>query len=373
MRQLVKALFKVGYQSVRMSRIVRLEITEGAETLKKLLVQQKDKRSYQRVQALYLLKIQQVKTVEHLAIIIGRSRSTVQRWLSQYRSGGLAKMLEVKKSPGKEPLIPQWAVERLKVELSDPEGFTSYKEVKIWLEALLDIKVKYDVVHHLVHNKLKANLKVPRPVSVKQPLGVIDAFKKKLPQQLEALVQKVRQVYKSWERLRYWCQDESRIGLHTMRGRLLTLKGVKPKGKMQWDFQALWLYGLVEPLTGESFFYEFCHLDTVCFEKFLELFTQAYPEDMHIIQLDNSGCHQALDLSLPENVILLFQPPHCPEVNPIERLWSEIKKALKWEWFTNLDELRLGVKKALQNLNQTLIASVTGWQFIIEALAVAGI
>jgi hypothetical protein len=31
------------------------------------LVQQKDKRSYQRVQALYLLKIQQVKTVEYLA------------------------------------------------------------------------------------------------------------------------------------------------------------------------------------------------------------------------------------------------------------------------------------------------------------------
>jgi hypothetical protein len=56
MRQLVKALFKVGYQVVRMSRIVKLEITEGAETLKKLLVKQKDKRNYQRVQALYLLK-----------------------------------------------------------------------------------------------------------------------------------------------------------------------------------------------------------------------------------------------------------------------------------------------------------------------------
>ena len=64
-------------------------------------------------------------------------------------------------------------------------------------------------------------------------------------------------------------------------------------------------------------------------EKFLELFAQAYPKDIHIIQLDNGGCHQALDLSLPENVILLFQPPHCPEANPIERLWLEIKKALK--------------------------------------------
>jgi transposase len=190
-----------------MARVVKIEIIEEAETLKKLLVQQKDKRKYQRVQALYLLKIQQVETVEHLAIIIGRSRSTVQRWLSQYRSGGLAKMLEVGKSPGKEPLIPQWAVERLKAELSEPEGFTSYKEVKIWLEAVLDIKVKYDVVHHLVHDKLKARLKVPRPVSVKQIEGEIEAFKKKLPQQLETLIDQVRQVYKSWQRLRYWCHS----------------------------------------------------------------------------------------------------------------------------------------------------------------------
>jgi transposase len=356
-----------------MTRIIKIEIREEAETLKKLLVQQKDKRRFERVQALYLLKIRQVETVEHLAVIIGRGRRTISRWLSQYRSGGLAQMLEVGKSPGKEPLIPQWAVERLKTELADPEGFTSYKEVKLWLEALLDIKVKYDVVHHLVHDKLKAKLKVPRPVSAKQVEGAIESFKKKLPQELEAIVERVNKFYQPWSRLRYWCQDESRMGLHTMQGRLLTLTGVKPKGKVQWNFQALWLYGLVEPLTGDSFFYEFCHLDTVCFEKFLELFSQANPEDIHIIQLDNGGCHQALDLSLPENVILLFQPPHCPEVNPIERLWEEIKKSLKWELFTSLEQLRLGVRKILQDLNQTLITSVTGWQFIIEALELAGI
>ncbi len=161
-----------------MPRVIKIEITEEASTLKKLLVQQKGKRGFERVQAIYLLKIGQVKTVEHLSVIIGRHRRTLQRWLSQYRSWGLEKMLEVKKNPGKESLIPQWAVERLKAELSIPEGFTSYKEVKLWLEALLDIKVKYDVVHYLVHDKLKAKLKVPRFVSIKQPEGAVEAFKK---------------------------------------------------------------------------------------------------------------------------------------------------------------------------------------------------
>ena len=84
----------------------------------------------------------------------------------------------------------------------------------------------------------------------------------------------------------------------------------------------MWLYGAVEPLTGARFFYEFTHLDTVCFEKFLELFASENPEDLHLIQLDNGGFHNSLNLSIPENIILLFQPAYSPEVNPIERLWG---------------------------------------------------
>jgi len=51
------------------------------------------------------------------------------------------------------------------------------------------------------------------------------------------------------------------MGLHTIQRRKLTDKGIKPQGKVQWDFTYLWLYGAVEPLIGASFFYEFTHLD----------------------------------------------------------------------------------------------------------------
>lgn len=27
--------------------------------------------------------------------------------------------------------------------------------------------------------------------------------------------------------------------------------------------------------------------------------------------------HKAKHLQIPDNIILLFQPPHCPELNPI--------------------------------------------------------
>jgi transposase len=163
----------------------------------------------------------------------------------------------------------------------------------------------------------------------------------------------------------------SRMGLHTIQRIKLTGYGLKPQKKVQWDFTYLWLYGAVEPLTGACFFYEFTHLYTVCFEKFLELFASEYPEDLHLIQLDNGGFRDSLNLSIPENVILLFQPAYSPEVNPTERLWGYVKEQLKWLRFERIEELRAAVQKELKILNKEVIASLTGWEFILEALSVA--
>ena len=109
----------------------------------------------------------------------------------------------------------------------------------------------------------------------------------------------------------------------------------------------------------------------MCFEKFLELFANKYPLDLHIIQVDNGGFHNSLNLSIPENVILLFQPAYSPEVNPIERLWGYVKEQLKWLRFEHIEELRAAVQKKLNKLTNEVIASLTGWQFILEALSVA--
>jgi hypothetical protein len=50
----------------------------------------------------------------------------------------------------------------------------------------------------------------------------------------------------------YWCQDETRIGLKTIERQKITARGIKPIGKVQWNFKAYYLYGAVAPQTGES-------------------------------------------------------------------------------------------------------------------------
>ena len=70
-------------------------------------------------------------------------------------------------------------------------------------------------------------------------------------------------------------------------------------------------------------------------------------------------------------MILLFQPAYSPEVNPIERLCGYIKEQLKWLRFEQIEELRAAVQKELNKLTNEVIASLTGWQFILEAISVA--
>lgn len=169
--------------------------------------------------------------------------------------------------------------------------------------------------------------------------------------------------------IRYFAQDESRFGLKTLIGRLITACGIKPIGAWQWLFKAFWLYGAVEPLTGSSFCLQFSHVDTQCYQRFLDEFSKAYPDSLNILQVDNGRFHKGKSLVVPENIILLFQPPYCPELNPIERLWEHLKANLKWASFKTLAQLQTKVDQLLAELTPEVTASITGYSFILDALS----
>jgi transposase len=137
---------------------------------------------------------------------------------------------------------------------------------------------------------------------------------------------------------------------------------------IQWQFEAFYLYGAVEPLTGESFFLEFSYLNSVCFQAFLNEFSETYLDSLNILQVDNGSAHLAKNLMIPENIILLFQPAYSPDVNPIERVWQSLKDKLSWLTVETLDELRKAMDSVLNSLTAECIASLTGYDFILSAL-----
>ena len=72
-----------------MAGVTKVKIKESAEELHELLRKQKTALAKERIQALYLLKIEQVKTIKDLAVVLGRGTATVQRWLKAYTESGI--------------------------------------------------------------------------------------------------------------------------------------------------------------------------------------------------------------------------------------------------------------------------------------------
>ena len=352
-----------------MSRSISIEITESAEELKELMNDQTRAKFRERLQILYWIKTGRFRSLQDLSDYLGRSKSVIVKWLRTYRTQGLAALLEWNYHGGRRSKLSEAVLDSLQQRLNDPmAGFNSYKEVKLWLFEEQGLEIPYSTIHRIVRYQLHAKLKVARPTSLHRDDTAVVDFKKKLPDRLE-LIDILQNVQGNPTLpLRYWSQDESRIGLKTITRCILTALGVKPVGPMQWIFQSFYLYGAVEPLTGDSFFLEFSHLDADCFQIFLEQFSQAHPHSLNVIQLDNGRFHFAKKLQIPENVVLLFQPPYSPDINPIERVWQFIKDQLRWLNLKNLDELRRKVDEVIQSITPNQIASLTSFDFILTAL-----
>lgn len=170
------------------------------------------------------------------------------------------------------------------------------------------------------------------------------------------------------EQLRYLAQDETRIGRKTETKRVITARGVKPQVKVQWPREAFWLYGVVEPLSGWQWTQEYDKLNSENFQAFLKALSVQLGSTVAVMQMDRAPAHRCQDIEWPENIIPIFQPAHCPELNPIERLWQFLKRVWKGENFASLDALRQRVTQELDRLSAAQVQSLTSFDFILDAL-----
>lgn len=168
--------------------------------------------------------------------------------------------------------------------------------------------------------------------------------------------------------MRYLCQDETRLGLKSETGKVITAFGVKPVVQVQWQRDNFWLYGVVEPLSGWHFTQEYSHFNTEHFQQFIDALSEQLGEEIAVIQLDQAGAHMTSALRWPENLIPICQPAHSPELNPIERVWQFIKAQLKGERFATLEQLRERLTQVLEQITPERIISLSSYDFILEAL-----
>jgi hypothetical protein len=267
-------------------------------------------------------------------------------------------------------IIPREALEELEARLKTEAGFGRFADIQSWLKDQYGVDVAYSTVHGLVRYGLGAAPKTVRPVSEKQDPEAVEAFKKKRPFPLAEIAKPCLTRYAA---LRYWVQDESNFSLKTLVRRRITARGVRPRVKTKSVRQGYSLYGAVEIRTGEHFLFEGARMNTQGFQTFIDSFAGKYPDDFHVLQVDNAKFHTSAKLALPPNIMLLYQPPYSPETNPIEQVWSWVKGRLAGEIFETVDQLKERVRDLIAGAGNAVFKSIVHREFILNALQQAAI
>jgi hypothetical protein len=108
-------------------------------------------------------------------------------------------------------------------------------------------------------------------------------------------------------------------------------------------------------------------LNTPGFQLFLDHFVATDPTSFPLLLLDNGAFHKAHALRLPPNIGLLFFPPYSPELNPIERLWRDLKDWLAPYHPTSLAELSDLLCERLKHYSAATLRSLTGFSYLLAA------
>jgi hypothetical protein len=94
-----------------------------------------------------------------------------------------------------------------------------------------------------------------------------------------------------------------------------------PIGVVPHAFEWVSIDGAVAPTTGARFFRERPYRNAERCQLFVDALAQALPDR----------------LTIPAHVRLVFLPPYAPELNPIERVWRDLKDDIAWQQLPHVD------------------------------------
>ena len=145
--------------------------------------------------------------------------------------------------------------------------------------------------------------------------------------------------------------DEGRCGLQSTVTRIGAKRGEPLPVKVQQGYKSFYVYSCVSPHSGESFSLFLPEVNTEMMNIFFEELSREYPNKDIVMILDQAGWHKAKDLKVPQNIALMFLPPYCPELNPVEKLWQWLRKEVTPNsLFKTLKTLMDALEKEFQTL-----------------------
>lgn len=230
-----------------------------------------------------LWKISLGQTIKNSAIAVGINYDYAKEIVNKYNSVGEKGLENLKNKQqqqrgGKKPLLTPEQLKKLRQELeSRPSdgGIWTGPKVARWIEKENSAEKVGNQRGWNYLKKLRYSWQSPRPKQRKASQIEQEQFIQNLPLQVKNL----KENYPEAE-IELWFFDEHRVGLKPILRKVWAQVGERPMAVVSYRYEWLYVYGFVNPQTGETFWYLIPKVNT----KWLNLVYENFAKDAGISQ-----------------------------------------------------------------------------------------
>lgn len=162
-----------------MANPLEFKVKESISELKKLLKSEPVHMASKIRMLLIAVQSNKPMSKNDLARQVGVNPNSIQSWRSTYLRHGISDLLKDGRIGFKPSVISKQSHKKIEKKLNNPQqGFTSYRELQVWVDENLEKGINYNTLRHYVKRKFGAKLKVARKSHINKDPKAGEAFKK---------------------------------------------------------------------------------------------------------------------------------------------------------------------------------------------------
>jgi len=156
-----------------------------------------------------------------------------------------------------------------------------------------------------------------------------------------------------------------RVGLHGKVRKVWAPKGVKVRQRVEMGFE--WRHlALTADMNGRLYWK---WLTDVKKESIAAMVNDCKEEGIRAMVWDRAPGHRAEEVQ-KQGMKLVFLPPYSPELNPVERIFEEIRRVVEGKVYGEIEKKVEAVERELRKLSSSpeRVRSLVHWGWIRESL-----
>jgi transposase len=282
-----------------------------------------------------------------IGCLLGISKKTSLFWIAKYQKDGLNSIFDQNRS-GRPPFI---------IIANNKKSEQKIVHIQLIREMIFKLFKKSYSLSGVYNFAKKCSIRkvIPRTLHEKNNPQKMSEWTDDFQNKIDAIKTQFPD-----KEIEIYFQDESRYGQMTIKSGVWSPTPVRPEFKTQVGYLNAWIYATASKSTGKYFGMILPNLNAFNMQIFLDEFSKNIPSNKHVVMiLDGASAHTSRTLCIPKNVSLLLLPPYSPELNPIERLWSFLKRNyLSFKIYENIEEVIQKGQDAWRRLNQKIVKSI---------------